>query len=78
MRASSNGSLPSNDGKLAMEVVDLRVAGFPVGTIPTIIVELLINPLLDLSAPPAAARVTSVQVMQDSVVLTASSALAYP
>jgi hypothetical protein len=47
-----------NDGKLAMEVVDLRVAGFPVGTIPTIIVERLINPLVDLSAPPASARVT--------------------
>jgi len=49
-----------------------------VGTIPTIVVERLINPLVDLTAPPASARVTSVQVMQDSVVLTASSALAYP
>ncbi|MEO8186362.1 MAG: hypothetical protein ABI580_03250 [Burkholderiaceae bacterium] len=44
-----------------MEVVDLRVAGVQVGTIPTIIVERLINPLVDLSAPPASARVTSVQ-----------------
>ncbi len=76
--AKIRGRLVVNDGKLAMEVVDLRVAGFPVGAIPTIIVEKLINPLVDLSAPPASARVTTVQVMQDSVVLTASSALAYP
>ncbi|MBA3353094.1 MAG: LmeA family phospholipid-binding protein [Blastocatellia bacterium] len=73
--AKIRGRLVVNDGKLAMEVVDLRVAGFPVGTIPTIIVERLINPLVDLSAPPAAARVTSVQVMSDSVLLTASNAL---
>ncbi|MDQ3216199.1 MAG: DUF2993 domain-containing protein [Pseudomonadota bacterium] len=74
--AKIRGRLVVNDGKLTMEVVDLRVAGFPVGTIPTIIVERLINPLVDLSAPPAAARVTSVQVMSDSVLLTASGTLA--
>ncbi|MGH6611103.1 MAG: hypothetical protein ACRECQ_12690, partial [Burkholderiaceae bacterium] len=73
--AKVRGRLIVSDGKLTMEVVDVRVAGFPVGTIPIIIFERLINPLVDLSAPPVAARVTSVQVMHDAVVLTASSAL---
>ena len=58
-----------------MEIIDLRVAGFPVGTIPIIVAEKLMNPLVDLSAMPANARVTSVQVMPDAVVLTGSSNL---
>ncbi|MEP6609015.1 MAG: LmeA family phospholipid-binding protein [Burkholderiaceae bacterium] len=73
--AKIRGRLVVSDGVLKMEVVDLRVAGFPVGAIPTVIVERLINPLVDLSAPPAAARIASVQVTPDSVLLTASSAL---
>ena len=52
-----------------MEIIDLRVAGFPVGTIPIIVAEKLINPLIDMSAAPAKARVTSVQIMPDAVVL---------
>ena len=36
-----------------MEIIDLRVAGFPVGTIPSIVAEKLMNPLVDLSAMPA-------------------------
>ena len=58
-----------------MEIIDLRVAGFPVGTIPSIVAEKLMNPLVDLSAMPATARVTSVQVMPDAVLLKASSNL---
>ena len=69
------GRLIASDGRLIMEIIDLRVAGFPVGTIPSIVVEKLINPLVDLSAMPAPARVTSVQVMPDAVLLQASSSL---
>jgi hypothetical protein len=71
--ARIRGRLLASDGRLIMEIIDLRVAGFPVGTIPIIVAEKLINPLVDMSAAPAKARVTSVQVMHDAVVLTASS-----
>jgi hypothetical protein len=71
--ARIRGRLLASDGRLIMEIIDLRVAGFPVGTIPIIVAEKLMNPLVDLSAAPAKARVTSVQVMRDAVVLTASS-----
>ena len=73
--ARIRGRLIASDGRLIMEIIDLRVAGFPVGTIPSIVAEKLINPLVDLSAIPAAARVTSVQVMPDAVLLKASSSL---
>lgn len=69
------GRLIASDGRLIMEIIDLRVAGFPVGTIPSIVAEKLMNPLVDLSAMPATARVTSVQVMPDAVLLKASSSL---
>jgi hypothetical protein len=69
------GRLIASDGRLIMEIIDLRVAGLPVGTIPSIVVEKLLNPLVDLSAMPAKARVTSVQVMPDAVLLKASSSL---
>mgnify|MGYP003456418693 FL=1 len=74
-RARIRGRLLVSDGRLIMEIIDLRVAGFPVGTIPIIVAEKLMNPLVDLSAMPANARVTSVQVMPDAVVLTGSSNL---
>ena len=73
--ARIRGRLLASDGRLIMEIIDLRVAGFPVGTIPIIVAEKLMNPLVDLSAMPANARVTSVQVMPDAVVLTGSSNL---
>ena len=69
------GRLLASDGRLIMEIIDLRVAGFPVGTIPSIVAEKLMNPLVDLSAMPATVRVTSVQVMPDAVLLKASSNL---
>ena len=73
--ARIRGRLLASDGRLIMEIIDLRVAGFPVGTIPSIVAEKLMNPLVDLSAMPAKARVTSVQVMPDAVLLKASSNL---
>jgi hypothetical protein len=73
--ARIRGRLIASDGRLNMEIIDLRVAGYPVGTIPSIVAEKLINPLIDLSAFPAQARVTSVQVMPDAVLLKASSSL---
>ena len=73
--ARIRGRLIASDGRLIMEIIDLRVAGYPVGTIPSIVAEKLINPLVDLSAMPATARVTSVQVMPDAVLLKASSSL---
>ena len=72
--AKIRGRLVVSNGKLMMEVADLRVAGFPVGTVPAIIVETLVNPLVDLSSAPVGARVTSVQIMQDALLLAASSA----
>ena len=69
------GRLIATDGRLIMEVIDLRVAGFPVGTIPSFVAEKLLNPLVDLSGMPAPARVTSVQVMPDAVLLKATSSL---
>lgn len=72
--AKIRGRLVVSNGKLMMEVADLRVAGFPVGTVPAIIVETLVNPLVDLSSAPVGAQVTSVQIMQDAVLLAASSA----
>ena len=56
--ARIRGRLLASDGRLIMEIIDLRVAGFPVGTIPSIVAEKLMNPLVDLSAMPATARVT--------------------
>ena len=73
--ARIRGRLIASDGRLIMEIIDLRIAGYPVGAIPSIVAEKLINPLVDLSALPAQARVTSVQVMPDSVLLKASSSL---
>ena len=73
--ARIRGRLITSDGRLIMEIIDLRVAGFPVGTIPSIVAEKLMNPLVDLSAMPATARITSVQVMPDAVLLKASSRL---
>ena len=73
--ARIRGRLIASDGRLIMEIIDLRVAGFPVGTIPSIVAEKLMNPLVDLSAMPATARLTSVQVMPDAVLLKASSSL---
>ena len=73
--AKVRGRLIASDGRLIMEIIDLRVAGFPVGTIPSIVAEKLMNPLVDLSAMPATARITSVQVMPDAVLLRASSSL---
>ena len=73
--AKIRGRLIASDGRLIMEIIDLRVAGFPVGTIPSIVAEKLMNPLVDLSTLPATARITSVQVMPDAVLLKASSSL---
>lgn len=73
--ARIRGRLIASDGRLIMEIIDLRVAGFPVGTIPSIVAEKLMNPLVDLSAMPATVRVTFVQVMPDAVLLKASSSL---
>lgn len=73
--ARIRGRLIASDGRLVMEIIDLRVAGFPVGTIPSIVVEKLMNPLVDLSAMPATTRITSVQVMPDAVLLKGSSSL---
>lgn len=73
--AKIRGRLIVSDGRLVMEIIDLRVAGFPVGTIPSIVAEKLINPLVDLSALPGKARVISVQVMPDAVLLKASGSL---
>ena len=47
----------------------------PGGHHPSIVAEKLMNPLVDLSALPATARITSVQVMPDAVLLKASSSL---
>ncbi|MBA3598143.1 MAG: hypothetical protein H0W40_12320 [Methylibium sp.] len=55
-----------------MKIVDLRLAGFPIGTMPAFALERLINPLVDLSALPAPSQVTSVQVLPAAVLLTAS------
>lgn len=73
--ARIRGRLIASDGRLIMEIIDLRIAGFPVGTIPSIVAEKLMNPLIDLSAMPAPARVTSVRVMPDAVLLKASNSL---
>ncbi len=73
--ARIRGRLIASDGRLIMEIIDLRVAGFPVTTIPSIVAEKLMNPLVDLSGLPAPARVTSVQNMPDAVLLRASSSL---
>ncbi len=74
-RARVRGRLIASDGRLVMEIIDLRVAGFPVGTIPSIVVEKLVNPLVDLSAMPATTRISSVQVMPDAVLLKGSGSL---
>ncbi len=71
-RGKVRGRLVLSDGNLIMEVADLRIAGYPAGTIPAIVLETLINPLVDLSALPAPSRVTSVQVTPNAVLLTAS------
>ena len=71
-RSKVRGRLVVSGGTLIMEVADLRIAGYPTGTIPAIVLETLINPLVDLSALPASSRVTSVQVTPDAVLLTAS------
>jgi hypothetical protein len=74
-RARVRGRLIASDGRLTMEIIDLRVAGYPVGTIPSIVAEKLINPLVDLSSMPATARITSVQVMPEAVLLKATSSV---
>ena len=71
-RTKVRGRLVTTDGNLIMEIADLRIAGFPTGTIPAIVLEKLINPLVDLSTLPAPTRVTAVEVTQDAVLLTAS------
>ncbi len=71
-RTKVRGRLVTSDGDLLMEIADLRIAGYPIGTIPAIVLEKLINPLVDLSALPTPSRVTSVQVTPDAVLLTAS------
>ena len=71
-RSKVRGRLVVSGGTLIMEVADLRIAGYPTGTIPAIVLETLINPIVDLSALPAPSRVTSVQVTPDAVLLTAS------
>jgi len=71
-RTKVRGRLVVSDGNLIMEIADLRLAGYPTGTIPAIVLEKLINPLVDLSALPAPSQVTSVQVTPDAVLLTAS------
>ncbi len=71
-RAKVRGRLVTSNGALVMEIVDLRLAGFPIGTMPAFVLERLINPLVDLSALPAPSQVTSVQVLPKAVLLTAS------
>ncbi|MEP6609406.1 MAG: LmeA family phospholipid-binding protein [Burkholderiaceae bacterium] len=73
--ARIRGRLIASDGRLIMEIIDLRVAGFPVNTIPSIVAEKLMNPLVDLSAMATKARITSVQVMPDAVLLNVSRSL---
>lgn len=77
-RTKVRGRLVASDGHLIMEVADLRIAGFPTGTIPAIVLEKLINPLVDLSTLPAPTRVTAVEVTRDAVLLTASVSTATP
>lgn len=49
-RSKVRGRLVVSNGTLIMEVADLRIAGYPTGTVPAIVLETLINPLVDLSA----------------------------
>ncbi len=71
-RGKLRGRLVASKSGLVMEIVDLRLAGFPIGTIPAFVLERLINPLVDLSALPAPLQVTSVEVTQFALLLTAS------
>ena len=71
-RGKLRGRLVASNGGLLLEIVDLRLAGFPIGTIPAFVLERLINPLVDLSALPAPSQVTSVEVTQFALLLTAS------
>ena len=70
-RVLLRGYLIPEASQLRLNITDLRAAGFPVGTIPTQIVERLINPLVDLSALPVPTEVTSARVVGDSVIITA-------
>jgi len=71
-RGKLRGRLVASNGSLLMEIVDLRLAGFPIGTIPALVLEKLMNPLVDLSALPAPSRVISVEVTHSALLLTTS------
>ena len=71
-RGRLRGRLVTRNGGLVLEIVDLRFAGIPIGTIPAFVLERLVNPLVDLSALPAPSRVNSVEVTQFALLLTAS------
>jgi len=78
VRAKIRGRLVASEGDLIMEIVDLRIAGFPAGATPAAAFEKLINPLVDMSALPAPSQVTSVQVTADAVLLTANGSQPLP
>ncbi|MEO8631032.1 MAG: LmeA family phospholipid-binding protein [Betaproteobacteria bacterium] len=70
-RVSLRGYLMPDGSQLRLNITDLRAAGYPVGTIPTLIVERLINPLVDLSALPVPTEVTSARVVGRDLIVAA-------
>jgi LmeA-like phospholipid-binding len=75
-RVRVRGYLVPDGARLKLEIADLRVVGFSVGTLPKAALELLINPIVDLSRLPVPARITSVRVENNALMIEANGVTA--
>lgn len=72
VRVSMRGYLVPEGSRLKLEISDLRAAGFEVGLLPKAALQVLVNPIVDLSSLPALTRISSVRVEGAALVIEAS------
>jgi hypothetical protein len=69
----AHGRLIAEDGRIVFSVADLSAAGFPLAGAAVRSISDLINPLVDLTGPPAGLAVTDVRIEDGRLVLDATA-----
>ena len=72
VRVSMRGYLVPDGPRLKLEISDLRAAGFAVGLLPQAALQVLVNPIVDLSSLPAPTQIARVRVEGEALVIEAS------
>lgn len=69
----ARGHIVAEDGLIVFRIADVSAAGFPLSAAAAAMISDLINPLVDLTGPPAGLDVTEVRVEEGVLVLEATA-----